>query len=152
MWSVPELKPLDRNFTSTTTTWQCDPFVGLLPAAVNWSFCNPNDRMGLKDGFIKHFCEMLYEFPQVSPQRQKEVGSKLFSRSLFLIKSGYHKDINGKGRKRFDELLLFPAFHLGSIFLWVMFLRQYARQGWLNLYSLILTLSRNHSFDIKRSY
>lgn len=95
---------------------------------------------------------MLCEFPQVSPQGQEEAGSQLFSRSLFLMKSGYHKDINGKGRKRFDELLLFPAFHFGSIFLRLMFLGQYARQGWLNLCSLILTLSRNHSFDIKRSY
>lgn len=147
-----ELKPLDRNFTSTTTTWQCDPFVGLLPTAANWSFCNLNDLIGLKGGFIKHFCEMLYKFPQVSPQDQEEAGSQVFSRSLFLMKSGYHKDINGKGRKRFDKLLLFPAFHFGSIFLRVMVLGQYARQGWLNLYSFILTLSRYHSFGVKRSY
>lgn len=147
-----DLKPLDRNFTSTTATWQSDPFIGLLPTAVNWSFCKLNDCIGLKGGLIEHVCEMLYEFPHVSPQGQKETESQVFSRSLSLIKSGYHKDINGKGRKRFDELLLFPDFHFGSFFVRVMFLGQYAKQGWLNLYNLILTLSRNYYFGINRSY
>ena len=112
----------------------------------------PYDRVGLKGDFIKRFFEMLYEFPQVSPQGQEESGSQVFSRSLFVMKSGYHKDINGTGRKRFDELPLFPPFHSGITFLRLMFLGQLTRQGRLNLYGLVLTWSRNHSFGIKRSY
>lgn len=147
-----ELKPLDRNFTSSTTTWQCDPFVGLLPTAVNWSFCNPNNHIRLKGGFTKHFYETVSEFPKISLKSQEEAESQPFSRSFVLMKSGYHEDIDGNGRKSFDEILLFPAIHFGSIFLTIMVLGQYARQVWLNLHSLTLTLSRNHSFGTKRSY
>lgn len=137
-----KMEALVRNFMGTTTTWQWDPFIGLLPAAVNWSFCNPNDCVGLYGGLIQDFCKMHYEFSQVSPQSQEEAGSHSFSRSFFLIKSVYHKGISGKGKEKFDELLLFPAFYFGCIFLRIMALGQYARQVWLNLCSFIFTLSR----------
>lgn len=78
-----------------------------------------------------------------SPLKAKrKLGPVFFSRPLFLIKSSYHKGISGKGKEKFDELLLFPAFHFGCIFLGIMALGQYARQVWLNLYSFIFTLSR----------
>lgn len=142
MWSALKRELLVRNFTGTTTTWLWDPFIGLFPTAVKWSFCNPNDCVGLQGGLTKGFCEMHCEFLQVSPQGQEEAGSLFFPRSLFLIKSIYHKSINWKGNKKSDELLLFPAFYFGCIFLGIMALGQYARHVWLNLYGFIFTLSR----------
>lgn len=76
-------------------------------------------------------------FLRSSLKAKRKLGPRFFP-DLFLMKSGYHKDINGKERKKFDELLCFPAFHFGSIFLRVMVPGQYARQSWLNLCSLIL--------------
>lgn len=72
------MEPLVRNFMGTTTTWQRDPFIGLLSTAANWSFCNPNDCVRLQGGLIKDSCEMHYEFLQVSPQGQEEAGSRFF--------------------------------------------------------------------------